>query len=108
MGDYVFHVPRGELKRGAESVKLTERERDLLRLFAQRPGVPIGRNDLAETTPPATSARSTCRSTACAARSRSTPPITSIFRPCAEKAIFCTRIDMLHFPDPVGEWQRFR
>ena len=47
MGDYVFHVARGELKRAAESVKLTERERDLLRLFAQRPGVPIGRHELA-------------------------------------------------------------
>jgi two-component system phosphate regulon response regulator OmpR len=47
MGDYVFHVARGELKRGEESIKLTERERDLLRLFAQRPGMPVARHELA-------------------------------------------------------------
>ena len=46
MGNYVFHVSRGELKRGDESIKLTERERDLLRLFAQRPGLPIARHEL--------------------------------------------------------------
>ena len=47
MGDYVFHVDRGELNRGEETIKLTERERDLLRLFAQRPGLPIARHELA-------------------------------------------------------------
>jgi two-component system, OmpR family, phosphate regulon response regulator OmpR len=47
MGDFVFHVARGELKRGEESIKLTERERDLLRLFAQRPGTPVARHELA-------------------------------------------------------------
>ena len=47
MGDFVFHVGRGELRRGEESVKLTERERELLRLFAQRPGLPIARHELA-------------------------------------------------------------
>jgi DNA-binding response OmpR family regulator len=46
MGNYVFHVCRGELKRGDENIKLTERERDLLRLFAQRPGLPISRHEL--------------------------------------------------------------
>jgi two-component system phosphate regulon response regulator OmpR len=46
MGDFVFHVARGELKRGEETIKLTERERDLLRLFAQRPGNPIARHEL--------------------------------------------------------------
>lgn len=46
MGDFVFHVARGELKRGEESVKLTERERDLLRQFAQRPGIAIARHEL--------------------------------------------------------------
>ena len=38
---------RGELKRKEETIKLTERERDLLRLFAQRPGMPIARHELA-------------------------------------------------------------
>ena len=47
MGDFTFHVGRGELKRGEESIKLTERERDLLRQFAQRPGMPIARHELA-------------------------------------------------------------
>ena len=46
MGEYVFHVGRGELKRGDELIKLTERERDLLRLFAGRPGSPIARHEL--------------------------------------------------------------
>ncbi len=32
MGDLRFHVARGELKRDEETIKLTERERDLLRL----------------------------------------------------------------------------
>ena len=40
MGDFTFHVGRGELKR-------TERERDLLRMFAQRPSMPIARHELA-------------------------------------------------------------
>lgn len=47
MGDYTFHVGRGELKRQEESIKLTERERDLLRMFAQRPSTPIARHELA-------------------------------------------------------------
>jgi two-component system phosphate regulon response regulator OmpR len=47
MGDFTFHLGRGELKRKDETIKLTERERDLLRLFAQRPGMPIARHELA-------------------------------------------------------------
>ncbi|MEZ5853399.1 MAG: response regulator transcription factor [Hyphomicrobiaceae bacterium] len=47
MGDFTFHVGRGELRRGEETIKLTERERDLLRLFASRPGSPIARHELA-------------------------------------------------------------
>ena len=47
MGDLMFHMGRGELRRGAETVKLTERERDLLRLFGSRPGLPIPRHELA-------------------------------------------------------------
>lgn len=46
MGAYVFHIGRGELKREEESIKLTERERDLLRLFASRRGMPIARHEL--------------------------------------------------------------
>jgi two-component system phosphate regulon response regulator OmpR len=47
MGDFMFHIARGELRRGEEPIKLTERERDLLRLFAGRPGTPIPRHELA-------------------------------------------------------------
>src|SRR5690606_15863494 len=47
MGEFVFYIARGELKRGEETIKLTERERDLLRQFAQRPGVAIARHELA-------------------------------------------------------------
>jgi two-component system phosphate regulon response regulator OmpR len=47
MGDFTFHIARGELKNGDENIKLTERERDLLRLFASRPGTPIARHELA-------------------------------------------------------------
>jgi two-component system phosphate regulon response regulator OmpR len=47
MGEYVFHIGRGELKKGEETIKLTERERDLLRQFAQRPGTPVARHELA-------------------------------------------------------------
>ncbi|MBU2581511.1 MAG: response regulator transcription factor [Alphaproteobacteria bacterium] len=46
MGAYIFHITRGELKRGDESIKLTERERELLRLFASKQGQPIPRHEL--------------------------------------------------------------
>ncbi len=46
MGSYTFHVGRGELRLGDETIKLTERERDLLRMFAQRIGTPIARHEL--------------------------------------------------------------
>lgn len=47
MGEMIFHVGRGELRHGDKTVKLTERERDLLRLFAQRSGDSIARHELA-------------------------------------------------------------
>lgn len=46
MGAYVFHMGRGELKRDDETIKLTERERDLMRLFASRAGMPVQRHEL--------------------------------------------------------------
>jgi two-component system phosphate regulon response regulator OmpR len=48
MGDFIFHVSRGELQRDGETIRLTERERDLLRYFAQRPGTPVSRHELAK------------------------------------------------------------
>jgi two-component system phosphate regulon response regulator OmpR len=46
MGEIVFSIGRGELHRGDELIKLTERERDLMRMFAGRPGTPIPRHEL--------------------------------------------------------------
>ena len=48
MGAFVFHISRGELKRDGETIRLTERERELLRYFAQRPGMPVSRQELAK------------------------------------------------------------
>ncbi len=48
MGNFVFHISRGELKRENETIRLTERERELLRFFAQRPGMPVSRHELAK------------------------------------------------------------
>ena len=47
MGDYTFHIGRGDLKRGEETIRITERERDLLRQFAAKAGLPIPRYELA-------------------------------------------------------------
>ena len=47
MGEMIFHIARGELRRGNKTVKLTERERDLLRMFAGRTGDSIARHELA-------------------------------------------------------------
>jgi two-component system phosphate regulon response regulator OmpR len=46
LGELTFHIGRGELRRGDDTIKLTERERDLLRQFAARPGLPIARHEL--------------------------------------------------------------
>ena len=46
MGSFIFHITRGELRRGDETIKLTERERELLRQFATKPGQPIPRYEL--------------------------------------------------------------
>ena len=46
-GPYVFHLQRGELRKGAEPVRLTSRERELLRTLAANAGAPMARVDLA-------------------------------------------------------------
>lgn len=48
MGRCVFSVARGELKVDDEIVKLTERERDLMRHFAQRIAIPVPRHELCD------------------------------------------------------------
>ena len=44
-GPFTFHMERGELKRGADVVRITDRERDLLRIFAARPGETVKRQE---------------------------------------------------------------
>jgi two-component system phosphate regulon response regulator OmpR len=50
-GDFVFHVARGELKRGEDVVRLTDRERDMLRVLAATPGETVPRLALAGNDP---------------------------------------------------------
>lgn len=45
-GPFTFHIPRGVLRRGDEVIRITERERDLLRIFAGRPGETVQRHEL--------------------------------------------------------------
>jgi len=46
-GPFVFHIARGELRKGDESVRLTDRERDMLRVLAGTPGETVPRAALA-------------------------------------------------------------
>ena len=44
-GPFAFHSERGELKRDSQVVRITDRERDILRMFAARPGDTIRRHE---------------------------------------------------------------
>jgi two-component system phosphate regulon response regulator OmpR len=46
-GQFVFHIGRGELRRGDEIVRLTDRERDMLRILSASPGETVPRMELA-------------------------------------------------------------
>ena len=46
-GPFVFHIARGELRRGEEAIHLTDRERDMLRMLAAAPGETVTRLALA-------------------------------------------------------------
>lgn len=46
-GPFVFHIARGELRRGDDIVRLTDRERDMLRVLAATPGETVSRMALA-------------------------------------------------------------
>jgi two-component system, OmpR family, phosphate regulon response regulator OmpR len=48
-GEFVFHLARGELRRGEEIVHLTDREREMLRVLAGTPGETVPRLALAGT-----------------------------------------------------------
>jgi two-component system, OmpR family, phosphate regulon response regulator OmpR len=45
-GPYSFQIARRELKRGGEPLKLTDREQEILAIFAQRAGETIPRHEL--------------------------------------------------------------
>ena len=46
-GDFTFHIARAELRRGEEIVRLTDREREMLVVLANRPGETVPRMALA-------------------------------------------------------------
>jgi two-component system, OmpR family, phosphate regulon response regulator OmpR len=46
-GQFVFHVARGELRRGDEVIRLTDREREMLRILTANPGETVPRQALA-------------------------------------------------------------
>ena len=46
-GPFVFHIARGELRKGEETVRLTDREREMLRILATPPGETVSRMALA-------------------------------------------------------------
>ncbi|UUP16329.1 response regulator [Nitratireductor thuwali] len=45
-GPYTFQIPRRELKRGGHTIKLTDREREIMVTFAERAGETIPRHEL--------------------------------------------------------------
>lgn len=47
-GEFSFNLVRGELRRGDQIVHLTTRERDILRILAQRAGEPVARAEIIE------------------------------------------------------------
>jgi two-component system phosphate regulon response regulator OmpR len=46
-GPFVYHLTRGELRKGEKIIKLTDREREMLRILAATPGETVSRMDLA-------------------------------------------------------------
>ena len=46
-GPFVYHLARGELRRGEEIIRLTDRERDMLRVLGATPGETVPRLALA-------------------------------------------------------------
>jgi two-component system phosphate regulon response regulator OmpR len=46
-GPFLYHLARGELRRGEEAIRLTDREREMLRILAVTPGETVARLALA-------------------------------------------------------------
>jgi two-component system phosphate regulon response regulator OmpR len=45
-GEFTFDPDRGELKKGEEFIRITERERDMLRILSEKPGDAVSREAL--------------------------------------------------------------
>lgn len=45
-GPFVFQIDRGELRRGEDVIRLTDREKQILALFADRPGETVPRHEI--------------------------------------------------------------
>ena len=88
LGPIRYDIERGEMWRGEDLVRLTATESQLMRIFSAKPrrGASAGRSwsrIWAATAARARSAPSTCRSPACAARSRTTRSSPATCRRCA-------------------------
>jgi len=46
-GPFIYHLARGELRKGEEIIRLTDRERDMLRILSATPGETVSRMALA-------------------------------------------------------------
>lgn len=46
-GPFIYHLGRGELRKGEETIRLTDREREMLRILATTPGETVSRMALA-------------------------------------------------------------
>ena len=46
-GPFVYHLARGELRKGEQVIRLTDRERDMLRILSATPGETVARLQLA-------------------------------------------------------------
>ena len=88
-GDFSFDLGRGELRQRDDIIRLTDREREMLRLLAENAGETVARETLAGSGGPPMSGRLMCRSTGCAARSSAIPPIRCICKPRGARATAC-------------------
>jgi two-component system phosphate regulon response regulator OmpR len=46
-GPFIYHLARGELRKGETTIRLTDREREMLRILAGTPGETVARTELA-------------------------------------------------------------
>ncbi len=82
----IFHVGKNELRKDGRLVRLTESEAQLLAILAGRAGAPLRGRNSPPSPPQASSALSTSRSRACAARLNVTRASLCICKQCAASA----------------------